>query len=123
MRYFIGRDVGGIVRDKQVMAPDVADAAILTYLANRPGWTATEVSQSAFDTFITVPDHQVYRAEALNEFAADITGNAKAIRAFMLVMLDEINVIRALLPGPPAPRTIAQLRTAVNAKINSGVAD
>jgi len=63
------------------------------------------------------------RAAAITELLSDTSPNAKFIRAVLLVILDEINVIRALLPGPPAARTIAQLKTAVQNKINAGTAD
>lgn len=47
----------------------------------------------------------------------------KLLRALMLVVLDEINTIRAaLVPALPA-RTGAQLRTAIRNKLNAGNAD
>lgn len=63
------------------------------------------------------------RTSAVNSLISDTSPNSKFIRAVLLTILDEINVIRALLPGPPAPRTVAQLRNAVQAKINAGTAD
>lgn len=65
----------------------------------------------------------VQRAGALTQFLSDPAPTSKLERAILLVILDEVNVIRALLPGPPAPRTITQFRAAVQAKINAGAAD
>ena len=44
-------------------------------------------------------------------------------RALMLVVLDEINVIRSKLVPILTPRTMAQLKTAIATKIDAGEAD
>lgn len=64
-----------------------------------------------------------FRSQAIDSLLTDPTGNSKFVRAILLTILDEINVIRALLPGPPAARTILQLKNAVQSKINTGAAD
>jgi hypothetical protein len=63
------------------------------------------------------------RSGAVAQFSSDPSSTAKLTRAILLTIFDEINVIRSLLPGPPAPRTIPQFQAAVQAKINSGAAD
>lgn len=63
------------------------------------------------------------RADAVTQLNTDPSANAKVIRAVFLVTLDEINVIRGLLVPSQPPRTMAQFRTAVANKINSGAAD
>lgn len=63
------------------------------------------------------------RTGAVNELTNDPTANAKFIRAVFLVELDEINLIRSLLVPSQTPRTVAQFKTAVQNKINSGSAD
>lgn len=65
----------------------------------------------------------VERAGAIGELLTGTQPLTKLERAILLVILDEVNVIRALLPGPPAPRTITQFKNAVQAKINAGAAD
>ena len=54
---------------------------------------------------------------------ADPDTDPKLIRALALVLLDEVNTIRALLVPAQGARTIAQLRTAIQGKINAGTAD
>lgn len=55
----------------------------------------------------------------------DLAGNQDAVlwRAIALTLLDQINTIRAALPTPLGPITVAQARTAIRNKIDSGVAD
>lgn len=48
---------------------------------------------------------------------------AKLDRARDLVLLDEINEIRAALVPPKVPRTAAQVRNAIRGKLDSGIAD
>lgn len=125
MRFFISKDQGSIIRDKQVFAGDdsLADSLIATYLLAHTGWTSLEVDQAAFDIATVVSDPAPLRTQAISELLTDGSPNAKFIRAVLLVILDEINVIRALLPGPPSPRTVTQLKNAVQAKITSGASD
>lgn len=64
------------------------------------------------------------RSQAAKVFAAsdgDPEPLPKAVRALALVMLDEINLLRAAA-GLPA-RTAAQLKTAVRNRIDAGDAD
>lgn len=63
------------------------------------------------------------RNGAIAQLLSDSGSSAKFMRAMLLVILDEINTIRSLLPVPPAPRTANQFKTAVQAKINSGASD
>lgn len=125
MRYFLGKDAGAVIRDKQAFTGDdtKADGLVATYLSARPGWTAQEVDATAFDAAVVVTDQTGSRTDAIALLLNSNASDAKFIRAVLLVILDEINVIRALLPGPPASRTVAQMRTAIQSKINSGVAD
>lgn len=125
MRNFLVKDAGAVVRDKQAYGGDEtkADAQIATFLALHSGWTVQEVSQGVFDSTPVVFDQVVPRSEAINLLNLDGSASSKFVRAVLLVILDEVNVIRALLPGPPAPRTANQLKTAIQNKLNSGVAD
>lgn len=50
-------------------------------------------------------------------------GDQMISRAMLLVLLDEINTIRGLLVPSQTARTLAQMKTAITNKINSGVAD
>lgn len=101
----------------------LADGIIASYLATHPGQTAVEVDAATFAAAVITPDHTQPRVDAINELLVDFSGNAKFIRAVLLVILDEVNVIRGLLsPAQPA-RTVAQLRTAIQNKINAGSAD
>jgi hypothetical protein len=61
------------------------------------------------------------RNQAINLLSNDIGANPKFVRAVLLVLLDEINVLRTALSL--AQRTVAQAKTAVQNKINSGSAD
>jgi hypothetical protein len=62
------------------------------------------------------------RAEAATDFS-DVAAPNKLLRAALLALLDEVNLIRgALVPVLPA-RTIVQVRTAVLNKLSSGAAD
>jgi hypothetical protein len=125
MRFFLGKDAAAVIREKQAFGGDdtTADGLIATYLAAHPGWTAPEVDQPTFDAAVVVIDPIPLRTNAISLLNTDTSPNSKFVRAVLLVVLDEINVIRALLPGPPAARTIAQLKTAIQNKLNSGAAD
>lgn len=52
-----------------------------------------------------------------------LSASAKLDRARDLVLLDEINEIRAALVPPKVPRTAAQVRNAIRSKLDSGLAD
>jgi len=125
MRFFLGKDATAVIREKLAYGGDdtKADGLVAAYLATHPGWTAAEVDQPTFDAAVVVIDPLPLRTNAITLLNSDSSSNSKFVRAVLLVILDEINVIRALLPGPPAARTIAQLKTAVQSKINSGAAD
>src|SRR3954469_10785963 len=63
------------------------------------------------------------RVGAVTQMNADASANSKFIRAVLLVILDEVNVIRGNFAPALAARTPAQLKTAIQNKINSGAAD
>lgn len=63
------------------------------------------------------------RAAAINTLLTDTSPLAKEIRALILLILDEFNIVRPLLTTPQAVRTIAQLKTALQTKLSNGAAD
>lgn len=63
------------------------------------------------------------RAGAITALLTDTSVNSKFIRAVLLVLLDEVNVIRTLPALAQSPRTVAQFKTAIQNKINAGAAD
>lgn len=125
MRYFIGRDAGGIVRDKSAFSGDEskADGLVASYLVARPGWTAQESDKPTFEAAVIVVDPSLSRNDAVTNLVTGTGADAKLMRAILLVILDEINTIRQLPSLAQASRTVNQLRTAVQNKINSGAAD
>lgn len=63
------------------------------------------------------------RTSAATIFMTDTSAAGKILRATILVLLDEINILRAAsVPSLPA-RTIAQARTAIQNKIDGGTVD
>ncbi len=125
MRYFIGRDEGGVVRDKAAFGGDEskADELVASFLAAHPGWTAQEVDQVTFDATVMVIDPIPSRNEAVAALATGVGWDTKLMRAILLVILDEINTIRTLPALAQAPRTVNQMKTAIQNKINAGTAD
>jgi hypothetical protein len=63
------------------------------------------------------------RAAAKAVFASNTDAAAKILRATALVLLDQVNTIRAALPTPLPAITVAQARTAIQNKIDNGAAD
>lgn len=63
------------------------------------------------------------RAGAIAAFLLDTSASSKVLRGAILALLDQINVIRAALPKPLPAITIAQAKTAIQNKINSGIVD
>ena len=147
MRYFLGKDAGAVIREKHQYAGNdaAADALVTAYLASHPGWTAQEVDSTTFAAAAVIPDQAPLRTEAVGLLNTSITGNAKLTRAVVLITMDEINNLRqwvmsfkaavaaattladlktrvAALSDTP-DRTTAQLKTAVENKINAGTAD
>ena len=53
----------------------------------------------------------------LDAVADELTRTRTIMRAFAEVVLDEINILRADMSPPGAPRTLAQLRNAVRSKL------
>lgn len=125
MRLFVAKDAGSIIREKQVFAGDdtSADSLIASFLSSHPGWTAQEVDQATFDASIVVLDNTPIRAQALAQFLTSTAPSDKLLRAVLLVILDEVNVIRALPALAQTPRTVNQFKSAVQTKLNSGAAD
>jgi len=108
------------------------DESTVTVLRTELGKSTTFVSEAEYLAYLLA--HQpvpltpaeivaLFRAQAIDLVNVDPTPPSKFVRAVLLTILDEINVIRALLPGPPAPRTVTQMKNAIAAKINAGVAD
>jgi hypothetical protein len=63
------------------------------------------------------------RTQASDRFVSGIDLEAKALRALALIVMDEINILRAaVVPSLPA-RTLAQLKTAFTNKLTAGTAD
>lgn len=122
----VHRPVGG---DVAVMFVGMDQAAVQQMIQNQ-GFTISFVDSTTFNAFVATQQPPVLqpaevlvleRATAVTELLNDTSGNAKFIRAVLLVILDEINVIRAQLSL--TARTVAQLKTAIQSKINSGSAD
>jgi hypothetical protein len=63
------------------------------------------------------------RLAAKQLIQSEFTDRDLVLRAFMLVVLDEINIIRPALASPLSARTKLQFRNAIQTKIDSGVAD
>jgi hypothetical protein len=61
------------------------------------------------------------RTQAINIMNLNTDAQAKILRAILLVIMDELNILRAL--HSLAPRVASQIKTAVQAKINSGDSD
>lgn len=125
MRYFIAKDAGAIVREKHVFAGDdsKADALVAQYLASHPGFTALEVDQPTFDATPCTPDQTPARNSALDALVNGQSPDVKLMRSILLVILDEINLIRTNAALNLAARTKNQMVTAIQNKINSGAAD
>ena len=64
---------------------------------------------------------QQSRADASTDYTTGGAGLGLVVRALALVVLDEMNILRTA--AGLAPRTAAQLKTAVLNKISSGAAD
>lgn len=109
------------------------DNATITQLLTDLGATAINfITETEYDAFVLANQPvpltpaqilTILRSGALDNLNISTDSVSKLQRAILMVILDEINVIRALLPGPPAPRTIGQLKTAIQTKINAGTAD
>src|SRR5580765_7178420 len=99
MRLFLGKDAGAVIRDKLQFSGDdtKADSLVNSYLTAHSGWTAQEVDQETYDAALVVVDQIPGRASAITLLNTDTSPDSKFIRAVLLVILDEINVIRALL--------------------------
>lgn len=113
----------------RVIAYDGMDQPTVTTLQTFPFDFIDEAAYNAFVVaHIPVPPTPAQilaflRSGALDNLNTSPDSVSKLQRAILMVILDEINVIRALLPGPPAQRTIAQMKTAIQNKINAGAAD
>lgn len=109
------------VRNVSIGAFGVA-ASVKVFPANQQ--TAAQATIDAFDwsdgaqaTFDNLSD----RASAKTLLNSSTVDREKLLRAVMLVMLDEINVLR--VNSSLAARTAAQLKTAIQNKIDAGSAD
>jgi hypothetical protein len=63
----------------------------------------------------------VLRSAAIRIISTEADGQAKVLRAVLLVIMDELNILRNLHSLPP--RIATQIKTAVQQKINSGDSD
>ncbi len=77
---------------------------------------AFDWSDSAFDSWFNVSQ----RTDALSRLNSP-DGFAKLVRACALVLLDEVNTLRT--NAGLATRTAAQMKTAIQNKLNGGTAD
>lgn len=104
--------------------------ATVQALLTAAGLTCTFVTKEEYDVFLAT--HVVIRStpaqiltqerdSAILELLNSTSSFAKLLRAVVLIMLDEINIVRGLTAQ--TPRTINQLKTAISNKINAGTAD
>jgi len=80
----------------------------------------TQAEQDAVDAASTAARQTVIRGQAVTGVDA-FTGRDVKLRAALLVIMDEINILRAQHSLPD--RTITQFKNAVKGKINAGDAD
>jgi hypothetical protein len=126
--------LGVLIREGEVIVGKIAYAGDLesarTFIEQ---WRLREPSKSfevfdddqdpAFVAAVVPYDHGTARTDAVSRFVNDPSPDTKLLRAILLAILDEVNVIRGLLVPAQAPRTAAQFRTAVQNKLTSGAAD
>lgn len=117
----------GTVIEKDVYAGDTSGVSSLLIARQAADPTLSfqtyTLPDPAFDSTVMPPNQTQLRNDAANELNADFSGNAKFIRAVLLVILDEVNTIRTNPALNLTPRTAAQMKTAIQNKINSGAAD
>lgn len=96
MRFFIGKDPGLIIREKLAFSGSNAqiDALIVAWLTVHSGWTIQEVDITVFTASDVVLDQLPLRSAAINFLLTDQSPLAKEIRAVLLVILDELNILR-----------------------------
>jgi hypothetical protein len=94
-------------------APSAAEQS--QYDALVAGWDWSQAAQDAYD----LSQSRALAQAALSQADAD----HRLLRAVLLALLDQLNVIRAALVPPLPPVTVAQALTAVRAKANSAAAD
>ena len=107
----------------------MGDPASVTFIPD-PSATASQITNAqntinSFDWSDTAQNAwmlQQTRGSAVNNLGVTVDVYV-LLRALMLVLLDEINLIRSLLVPVQTARTTAQLRAAITNKINAGNAD
>lgn len=108
------------------------DVATITSLRSDLGKATTFISEVQYAAFLIANQPvpltpaqiiALFRAQAIDLLQVDTSPNSKFVRAILLTLLDEINLIRSLLPIAQVARTTVQLRNAISAKINAGTAD
>ena len=105
------------------------DPATVSFIPD-PSATAAQITsaQNTIDSFDwsdtgqSAWDLQQTRGTAVNNLGVTVDVYM-LLRALMLVLLDEVNLIRSLLVPAQTARTAAQVRTAITNKINAGNAD
>lgn len=121
MRYFLAKDAGSVVREKQVFSGDQsqADSLVASYLAKRPGWTAQEVDQPTFDATAAVVDQTISRDVAIADITAAGDPGFKIDRAAAAYWMVRFNDLRQQIAGIrnaiSTGGTFADVKTAVNA--------
>lgn len=117
---------------ERVVGYEGMDAATVTALLTQAGIPFDLIDAATFRNFLAahqpVPQTAAQllafeRTQAVNELTVGTQALTKLQRAILLVILDEINVIRGLLVPSQVARTPAQFKSAIQAKINSGAAD
>lgn len=116
----------GVVVAKEIYAGDNSklSQALSARTAADPTLTfqTFTLPDASFDA-VTVPlDQAPLRSGALS-LLNDPAPDSKFVRAVLLVILDEVNTIRTNPALGLAPRTAAQMRTAIQSKLNAGAAD
>jgi len=111
---------------------DGMDQPTVTGLLTQTGFTFDFIDKPTYDAFIVahqpVPPTPAQilasvHSQAVATAATGLDPLSTLQRAILLVILDQLNAIRALLPIPLGAVTPAQAKAAVVAKINAGVAD
>lgn len=121
------RDLFGAV--STTMIQRIEDGAFIPNDAQNKDWSAYLVwaQTNTIAPADPAPDPALnLAAERLGAFANLVNGtdpNNKLMRAILLVILDEINVIRGLLAPSQSARTVVQMKNAIQNKLTSGTAD
>jgi hypothetical protein len=108
---------------------DAVSNPVLLYANSDGTWTVYQVGD-AMPAWWVAAQVPLTPAQVLATTSAIVSGSLvsndpvnEQFKAFILVLLDEINLIRSLLVPSQGARTAAQLKAAIITKINVGLAD